>query len=78
VGCAAIDHDRADQGDRGAPTRKEETQVTIKKIVAWLVLLFIIFFILTQPATAASLLRSVGNGIADAVSALAAFFQSLV
>ncbi|MGI8628097.1 MAG: hypothetical protein ACR2J5_16250 [Geodermatophilaceae bacterium] len=52
--------------------------MTIKKIVAWLVLLFIIFFILTQPATAASLLRSVGNGITDAVSALAAFFQSLV
>lgn len=52
--------------------------MTIRRIIGWLVLLFIIFFILTQPATAASLLRSVGNGVADAVSALAAFFQSLV
>jgi len=57
---------------------EEENQVTIKRIIAWLVLLFIIFFILTQPATAASLVRSVFGGIGDAVSALASFFQSLV
>jgi len=62
----------------GRPLEGSRPKVTIKKIVAWIVLLFIIFFILTQPATAASLLRSVGNGIADAVSALASFFQSLV
>jgi len=62
----------------GRPLERRRPKVTIKKIVAWIVLLFIIFFILTQPATAASLLRSVGNGIADAVSALASFFQSLV
>lgn len=52
--------------------------MTIRRIIGWLVLLFIIFFILTQPATAADLFRSVFNGIGDAVTALAAFFQSLV
>lgn len=50
----------------------------MKKIVAWLLLLFIIFFIIIQPATAASLVRSVFSALADAVSALASFFQSLV
>lgn len=52
--------------------------MSIKRIVAWLVLLFIIFFIVTQPETAASLVRSVFNGIVDAASALADFFRSLV
>lgn len=57
---------------------EEESQVTIRRIIAWLVLLFVIFFIVTQPETAASLVRSVFSGIGDAVSALASFFRSLV
>ncbi|MBA3277890.1 MAG: hypothetical protein H0U22_04075 [Geodermatophilaceae bacterium] len=52
--------------------------MTIRRIIAWLVLLFVIFFIVTQPETAAGLVRSIFSGIGDAVSALASFFRSLV
>lgn len=52
--------------------------MSIKRIIAWLLLLFIVFFVVTQPETAASLVRSVFSGIGDAVSALASFFRSLV
>lgn len=62
----------------GGLCAEEESQVSIKRIVAWLVLLFIIFFIVTQPETAASLVRSVFHGIVAAASALADFFRSLV
>lgn len=52
--------------------------MSIRRVIAWLLLAFIIFFIVTQPETAASLVRSIFEGITDAVSALAAFFASLV
>ncbi|MBA3369052.1 MAG: hypothetical protein ACR2JG_07830 [Geodermatophilaceae bacterium] len=52
--------------------------MNIKRVIAWLLLAFIIFFIVTQPETAASLVRSVFSGLGDAVSALASFFRSLV
>ncbi len=50
----------------------------MKRVVAWLLLAFLIFFIVIQPETAASLVRGLFDIITDAITALAAFFRSLV
>ncbi len=52
--------------------------MNIKRVVAWLLLAFLIFFIVIQPETAASLVRGLFDIITDGISALAAFFRSLV
>ncbi len=50
----------------------------MKRVVAWLLLAFLIFFIVIQPQTAASLVSGLFDIITDAMTALAAFFRSLV
>lgn len=51
--------------------------MSIRRVIAWLLLLFILFFILTQPEAAAGLLSSIFDGITTALTALVDFFQSL-
>lgn len=50
----------------------------MKKIVAWLVLAFVIFYVIQAPEASAQLVRNAGNALGDAASSLAAFVKSLV
>jgi hypothetical protein len=52
--------------------------VNIKKLVAWLVVAFIVFFIVTQPETSADMVRSAFRFLSNAASAFANFITSLV
>jgi len=52
--------------------------VNIKKLVAWLVVAFIVFFIVTQPETSADMVRSAFRFLSNAAAAIANFITSLV
>lgn len=52
--------------------------MSLKKVVTWLVVAFIIFYIIQAPETSAQLVRRAGNALGDAASSLATFVGSLV
>jgi hypothetical protein len=49
-----------------------------KRLIAWLLLAFIVFFIVTQPDTSADMVRSAFRGLSNAASAFANFVTQLV
>ncbi|HWM57237.1 MAG TPA: hypothetical protein VNO83_05335 [Pseudonocardia sp.] len=50
----------------------------LKRIVGFLVLALIIFFIITQPESAADAVRSIGATLRDAADSITTFFTELV
>jgi len=54
-----------------------EVAVNLKKVVTWLVVAFIVFYVIQAPEQSAAFVRTAGNAIGDAASSLADFFQSL-
>jgi large-conductance mechanosensitive channel len=55
-----------------------EVAVNLKKVVAWLVVAFVIFYVIQAPEQSAELVKSAGTALGDAASSLAAFVGSLV
>jgi hypothetical protein len=49
----------------------------MKKIVGWIALILVIFYIGTNPGPAADIARSLGSGIADAFRNIGVFFSNL-
>jgi hypothetical protein len=52
--------------------------VSLKKVVAWLVVTFILFYVIQAPEQSAQMVRNAGEALGDAASSLAAFVGSLV
>jgi hypothetical protein len=52
--------------------------VNLKKVVAWLVVAFVLFFIIQAPEQSAQIVRNAGDALGDAASSLADFVGSLV
>jgi hypothetical protein len=50
----------------------------LKKVLTWLVVAFVIFYIIQQPEDSANIVRSVGAALGDAATSMAAFVGSLV
>ncbi|MCW2637566.1 MAG: uncharacterized protein JWQ99_3933 [Blastococcus sp.] len=50
----------------------------MKKIITWLVVAFVVFYIIQAPESSAQLVRNAGHALGDAASSLAAFVGSLV
>ena len=55
-----------------------EVAVNLKKVVTWLVVAFVVFYVIQAPEQSAQLVRSAGQALGDAASSLAAFLESLV
>jgi hypothetical protein len=55
----------------------ERSGVTVKKVLTWLALAFVIFYVIKAPETSAGFVRSAGQALGDAASSLAAFVGSL-
>jgi large-conductance mechanosensitive channel len=51
--------------------------MTLKKVLTWLVVAFVIFYVIKAPESSAQLVRSAGQALGDAASSLAAFVGSL-
>jgi len=49
----------------------------LKKIITWAIVLFIIFYVATEPTGAGNLVHHAYNGVHDAASSLATFVNSL-
>jgi hypothetical protein len=52
--------------------------VSLKKVVAWLVVAFVLFYVIQAPEQSAQMVRNAGEALGDAASSLAAFVGSLV
>ena len=72
-------------GGAGTLVRTPETvgtpetppEVTVKKVLTWLALAFVIFYIISAPESSAHMVRTAGQAIGDAATSLASFFESL-
>ena len=52
--------------------------MTLKKVVAWLVVAFVIFYVIQAPEQSAQIVKNAGQALGDAASSLSAFIGSLV
>jgi hypothetical protein len=52
--------------------------VNLKKVLTWLVVAFVVFYIIQAPENSAEIVRTAGQALGDAASSLAAFVGSLV
>jgi hypothetical protein len=50
----------------------------LKKVVTWLLVAFVIFYVIQRPEDSAAIVRSAGSALGDAAQSLAAFVGSLV
>ncbi len=49
----------------------------LKKIITWAIVIFLVFYLLTQPTGAANVIHSLLNLLRDAGNSLATFVNSL-
>ena len=52
--------------------------MNLKKVVAWLIVAFVVFYVIQAPEQSAQLVKNAGEALGDAASSLAAFVGSLV
>jgi large-conductance mechanosensitive channel len=52
--------------------------VNLKKVITWLIVAFVVFYIIRAPDQSAQLVRNAGHALGTAASSLAAFVGSLV
>jgi hypothetical protein len=52
--------------------------VNLKKVVTWLVVAFVVFYVIQAPEASAQIVRNAGTALGGAASSLAAFVGSLV
>ena len=52
--------------------------MNLKKVVTWLVVAFVVFYVIQAPEQSAQLVRSAGQALGDAASSLAQLVGSLV
>jgi hypothetical protein len=57
--------------------RWREVTLGVKKVVAWLVIAFVVFYVVKQPDDSARLVRDAGHALGDAASSLSTFVGSI-
>jgi hypothetical protein len=62
----------------GFRRRAEGRPAMVKKVLTWLGIAFLIFFIAFRPNSAADVFKSLGGGLMDIASGFGDFFSSLV
>jgi large-conductance mechanosensitive channel len=51
--------------------------VNLKKVVTWLIVAFVVFYVIQAPEASAQMVRNVGQALGNAASSLASFVSSL-
>ncbi|SDG69489.1 hypothetical protein [Klenkia brasiliensis] len=51
--------------------------MNLKKLLTWLVVAFVLFYVIRQPQSSADIVKSAGTALGDAASSLATFVGSL-
>jgi hypothetical protein len=77
-GFAAVD--RSTGRRRAPPDHPDEGNgaTSLKKVLTWLAVAFVVFYVIQRPEDAAGIVRSAGAALGDAASSLSAFVGSLV
>jgi len=52
--------------------------VPIKKILTWAAIAFVIFYLVSQPSSAANVVQTVAGGLGSAADSLSTFVNNLV
>ncbi|MGY1689994.1 hypothetical protein ACI79C_17435 [Geodermatophilus sp. SYSU D00697] len=52
--------------------------MNLKKVLTWLVVAFVVFYVIQAPESSAEIVRSAGTALGNAASSLADFVGSLV
>ena len=52
--------------------------MNLKKVITWLVVAFVVFYVIRSPDESARIVRNAGHALGDAASSLSAFVGSLV
>ncbi|HEY0506937.1 MAG TPA: hypothetical protein VGD12_02635 [Blastococcus sp.] len=52
--------------------------MNLKKVVTWLVVAFVVFYVIQAPEQSAQIVRNAGVALGDAASSLSAFVGSLI
>ena len=52
--------------------------MNLKKVITWLIVAFVIFYVIQAPESSAEIVRNAGEALGDAASSLASFVGSLV
>ncbi|GAB3312057.1 hypothetical protein GCM10027451_24590 [Geodermatophilus aquaeductus] len=52
--------------------------MNVKKILVWLAVAFVLFYVIQKPEASAEMVKSAGQALGDAASSIAAFVGSLV
>jgi hypothetical protein len=55
-----------------------EVAVNLKKVVTWLVVAFVVWFVIQAPAASAQMVKNAGEALGNAASSLAEFVGSLI
>jgi large-conductance mechanosensitive channel len=55
-----------------------EVALSLKKVVAWLIVAFVVFYVIQAPEQSAQIVKNAGNALGDAASSFADFIGSLV
>ena len=51
--------------------------MSLKKVLTWLALAFVVFYLIKAPESSANIVRNAGEALGDAASSLAAFVGEL-
>jgi large-conductance mechanosensitive channel len=51
--------------------------VNLRKVVTWVIVAFVVFYVIRAPDQSAQLVRNAGHALGDAASSLATFVGSL-
>jgi large-conductance mechanosensitive channel len=60
----------------GTSTLLEEA-VNLKKVITWLVVAFVVFYVIQAPESSAQFVRNAANAVGDAATSLAQFVSNL-
>ncbi len=52
--------------------------MNLKKVVAWLLVAFVVFYVIQAPEESAQIVKNAGQALGDAASSLSTFVGSLV
>jgi hypothetical protein len=63
---------------RACHSNPVEVAVVLKKVVAWLIVAFVVFYVIQAPEQSAQIVKNAGNALGDAASSFANFIGSLV
>ena len=61
----------------GSAHRTQGSGVSLKKVLTWLAIAFVIFYLIKQPESSANIVRNAGEALGNAASSLADFVGSL-